>query len=86
MHSEPQQPDTETPTEKPPKFKNTKKSNGCLIAALIMVMVLILPPLLMLGFCAVLSGNPSDQSFGLGVFAVIVISILGVVFLINELK
>ena len=86
MHSEPQQPDTETPTEKPPKFKNTKKSNGCLIAALIMVMVLILPPLLLLGFCAVLSGNPSDQSFGLGVFAVIIISILGVVFLINELK
>ena len=58
MHSEPQQPDTETPTEKPPKFKNTKKSNGCLIAALIMVMILILPPLLLLGFCAVLSGNP----------------------------
>ncbi len=86
MHSEPQQPDTETPTEKPPKFKNTKKSHGCLIAALIMVMVLILPPLLLLGFCAVLSGNPSDQSFGLGVFAVIVISILGVVFLINELR
>ena len=86
MHSEPQQPDTETPTEKPPKFKNTKKSNGCLIAALIMVMILILTPLLLLGFCAVLSGNPSDQSFGLGVFAVIVISILGVVFLINELR
>ena len=86
MHSEPQQPDTETPTEKPPKFKNTKKSNGCLIAALIIVMVLILPPLLLLGLCGVLSGNPSDQSFGLGVFAVIVISILGVVFLINELK
>ena len=33
MHSEPQQPDTETPSEKSPKFKNTKQSNGCLIAA-----------------------------------------------------
>lgn len=73
MHSEPQQTDA-------------KKSNGCLIAALIIVMVLILPPLLLLGFCAVLSSNSSDQSFGLGVFAVIVISILGVVFLINELR
>ncbi|HRL01662.1 MAG TPA: hypothetical protein PK856_04475 [Vitreoscilla sp.] len=35
MHSEPQQPDTETPSEKSPKFKNTKQSNGCLIAAFI---------------------------------------------------
>ena len=86
MHSEPQQPDTETPTEKPPKFKNTKKSNGCLIAALITVMVLILPPLLLLGFCAVLSSNPGDQYFGLGVFAVIVISIIGVVKLINKFR
>ena len=86
MHSEPQQPDTETPSEKSPKFKNTKQSNGCLIAALIIVMILIVPPLLLLGFCAVLSSNPGDQSFGLGVFAVIVISILGVVFLINELR
>ena len=86
MHSEPQQPDTETPTEKPPKFKNTKKSNGCLIAALIMVMILILPPLLLLGLCGVLSKIPSDQSFGQGVFAVIVISIIGVVILINKLR
>ena len=73
MHSEPQQTDA-------------KKSNGCLIAALIIVMVLILPPLLLLGLCGVLSSHPSDQSFGLGVFAVIVISIIGVVYLINEYK
>ena len=86
MHSEPQQPDTATPTEKSPKFKNTKKSNGCLIAALIIVMILIVPPLLLLGLCGVLSSHPSDQSFGLGVFAVIVISIIGVVYLINELR
>ena len=73
MHSEPQQADA-------------KKSNGCLIAALIIVMILIVPPLLLLGFCAVLSSNSSDQSFGLGVFAVIVISIIGVVKLINKFR
>ena len=73
MHSEPQQADA-------------KKSNGCLIAASIAVMILILSPLLLLGLCAFLSSDSGDQYFGLGVFAVIVISILGVVFLINELK
>ena len=67
-----------------PRPNAKKHSNGCLIAALIMVMVL--PPLLLLGLCGVLSKIPSEQSFGQGVFAVIVISILGVVFLINELR
>ena len=67
-----------------PRPNAKKHSNGCLIAALIMVMVL--PPLLLLGLCGVLSKIPSDQSFGQGVFAVIVISIIGVVILINKLR
>ena len=86
MHSEPQQPDTKTPTEKSPKFKSTKQSNGCLIVALITVMILILPPLLLLGLCGVLSKIPSDQSFGQGVFAVIAIFIIGAVILIKKLR
>ena len=37
-----------------PRPNAKKHSNGCLIAALIMVMVLILPPLLLLGLCSLM--------------------------------
>ena len=69
-----------------PRPNAKKHSNGCLIAALIMVMVLILPPLLLLGLCGILSKIPSDQSFGQGVFAVIAIFIIGAVILIKKLR